>query len=90
MSDIPTPRTDYERELAVANERIRKLEEDAEANAWTVSPAMAQAKIDELNERIRRLESAGDAVAVWVSPEYETDPANAALKEWNQAKEAKP
>jgi flagellar motility protein MotE (MotC chaperone) len=50
------------KELEEAKERIRRLEEEAEANAWTVSPAMAQAKIDELNERIRRLEEAGDAM----------------------------
>lgn len=42
------------------------------------------------NERIRRLTEAGDALAVWVSPEYGTDPANAALRQWTQSKEAKP
>jgi len=37
------------RELSAAQAEVDKLKEDAEANAWTVSPAMAQAKIDELN-----------------------------------------
>ena len=34
-----------------------KLEEEKEAHAWEISPAMAQAKIDELNARVAELEA---------------------------------
>lgn len=33
-----------------------KLDEEREYHAWEISPAMAQAKIDELNARVKRLE----------------------------------
>lgn len=45
-----------ERELAAAQARIAELETQLEAHAWKVSPAMAQAQIDQLNARIAELE----------------------------------
>jgi hypothetical protein len=36
--------------------RIDELEEELEGYVWTISPAMAQAKIDELNAKIEKLE----------------------------------
>lgn len=91
MSDIPTPRTAEALEI----ERLERELADAKREIDELSRSIRQQQLmDEeilgLRERIRRLTEAGDALAVWVSPEYETDPANAALKEWNQAKEAKP
>ena len=68
-----------------------KLEEEKEAHAWEISPAMAQAKIDELNARVaelearcRRLEEAGDAI---VDEYMVVEPEKSA---WRAAKEAKP
>jgi hypothetical protein len=42
-------------DLQAAQARIAELEREAEADAWKISPAMAQAKIDELNRRIAEL-----------------------------------
>jgi uncharacterized coiled-coil DUF342 family protein len=42
-------------ELIDARGRIAELEKAQEAHAWTISPAMAQAKIDELNAKIAEL-----------------------------------
>ena len=59
-----------ERELAAANERIKRLEEELELHAHDLSPSMVQARNDQLAAenanllpRLRRLEKAGDAVA---------------------------
>lgn len=46
-----------ERELTAAQARIAELEAELESHAWEISPAMAQAKIDELNAKIERLEA---------------------------------
>jgi hypothetical protein len=46
-----------ERELAAAQAHIAELEAELESHAWEISPAMAQAKIDELNAKIERLEA---------------------------------
>jgi hypothetical protein len=35
--------------------RVKELEEELEAHAWDISPAMAQAKIDELNNQVETL-----------------------------------
>lgn len=36
-------------------QQVARLTEELEAYAWTISPAMAQAKIDELHEEVARL-----------------------------------
>ncbi len=41
----------FERERDEAKSEIEKLKEELESHAWTISPAMAQAKIDELCEQ---------------------------------------
>jgi predicted RNase H-like nuclease len=38
--------------------RVKELEEELEAHAWKISPAMAQAKIDELNRQVDVLRKA--------------------------------
>jgi chromosome segregation ATPase len=43
--------------LFQAKQRIAELEEQLEAQAWKISPAMAQAKIDELHAKIAELEA---------------------------------
>jgi hypothetical protein len=43
-------------QLAAAQAKIAALETELEANAWTISPAMAQAKIDQLNAKIAELQ----------------------------------
>ena len=55
---------DLQRQLAEAREawQIRnndacRLEQEIESHAWEISPAMAQAKIDELNRQIAELKS---------------------------------
>ena len=74
-----------------------KLEEEKEAHAWEISPAMAQAKIDELNARVaalearcKRLEEAGDAMAEWNMNERNLGCDPELAHKWQQAKEAKP
>jgi predicted RNase H-like nuclease (RuvC/YqgF family) len=37
--------------------RVKKLERQLEQQAWTISPAMAQAKIDELNQALAAVEN---------------------------------
>ena len=44
-------------ELAAANAGIVELETENEANAWKVSPAMAEARIDSLNEQVAALKA---------------------------------
>jgi predicted transcriptional regulator len=44
-----------ENERDEARSEIKKLKEELESHAWTISPAMAQAKIDELVEQRDRL-----------------------------------
>lgn len=44
--------------LSQAHAKIAALEAQLEADAWKISPAMAQAQIDQLNLRIVRLETA--------------------------------
>jgi septal ring factor EnvC (AmiA/AmiB activator) len=53
-----------------ARSEIEKLKEELESHAWTISPAMAQAKIDELIQQRDRLAEA--MRAMW--PFIEEDP----------------
>lgn len=73
-----------ESELESAKARIAKLESELEAHAWTVSPAMAQARIDQMTKRIEALEKAGDAMARRLGP-YCLETVL-----WNEAKEVTP
>jgi chromosome segregation ATPase len=41
---------------AAASKRILELEADVEATVWKYTPAMADAKIDQLNAKIRELQ----------------------------------
>jgi hypothetical protein len=61
-----------ERELNAANERIAKLEAELESNAFSLTPAMVQARNDQLNDRIKRLEEAGDKIAAALEQEWPT------------------
>jgi len=53
----------YHDELDAARQRIAELESQIESHAWEISPAMAQAKLDEQNRRISELETKLDALA---------------------------
>ena len=44
------------RVAALASKRILELEADVEATVWKYTPAMADAKIDQLNAKIRELQ----------------------------------
>ena len=44
------------RVAALASKRILELEADVEATVWKYTPAMANAKIDQLNAKIRELQ----------------------------------
>jgi len=44
-----------EKRIAELEARVKELEEEKEANAWTITPAMAEAKIDQLNAQVEEL-----------------------------------
>jgi len=77
------------------SESEKTIQEECYGTCWG-----AQQRIDELtqqlnlaNERIKRLEEAGNNLLWNFCPEYTSDltqEQSDALKQWNQAKEAKP
>ena len=104
MSD--TPRTDenefdwvtasfarkLERQLNAANERIKNLE-SALSTVENIDKVNAYQDLESANQRIKRLEDAGNNLLWNFCPEYTSDltqEQSDALKQWNQAKEAKP
>ena len=48
---------DWTKEIDRLRERVRELKAELESHAWEISPAMAQAKIDELNADNERLKA---------------------------------
>lgn len=81
-------------------DRIRQLKLELEVHSFALSPAMVQARNDQLNAevnrllaRIKRLEEAGNEIT-WefcpASVSMMTERQSAALKRWNRAKEAQP
>jgi hypothetical protein len=50
------------RKLNAALARVAELEGELESHAWEISPAMAQAKIDQLNARVEELEDREKAI----------------------------
>ena len=46
-----------ESDLAASRARCEELEKELESHVWEISPAMAQAKIDELNAKVASLAS---------------------------------
>lgn len=70
-------------------QKVQRLEEELESHVWKISPAMAQARIDQLNEKVKRLEDAGDDMARYLdSGPYAAERRRAYV--WNTAKETKP
>jgi chromosome segregation ATPase len=66
------------RERDEARSEIEKLKEELESHAWTISPAMAQAKIDELVEQRDRLAEVAHAVwDRWETPLWKDHPPTA-------------
>jgi|688.fasta_scaffold304379_2 hypothetical protein len=64
---------------------IDRLKEEIEAHAWTVSPAMAQAQIEQLTARIGLLEEALRGIVELTYDELAADNARAAINgTWGQ------
>ena len=61
-------------------EQIENLKEELESHAWTISPAMAQAKIDELVEQRDRLAAALERVLEYQGRFAEEDPESIATE----------
>ena len=59
--------SELERQRDEAKAEIEKLKEELESHAWTISPAMAQAKIDELVEQRDRLAEVINAATVLIA-----------------------
>jgi chromosome segregation ATPase len=55
LHEVSSKLLKQEEDLFKAKAEIEKLREELESHAWTISPAMAQAKIDELVEQRDRL-----------------------------------
>jgi hypothetical protein len=83
-----------ERQLNAANERIKRLEEDLMDSKNQYAVLVADVVLyEDRGERITRLEEAGNNLLWNFCPEYTSDltqEQSDALKQWNQAKEAKP
>lgn len=77
-----------ERELASANERIKRLEKESESR-WKLAEA-AVSSCAEQEERIKRLEDAGDRLLWMAPPGLKGSKATCAKEAWFKAKEAKP